>query len=75
MRCIVFFGSWFVVDFYLVFFYLDFYFYFFVTFTVFRPKAFLWRPGPSAKIWLFFEYIIVRKCFVKILMMISEINI
>lgn len=69
MRCIVFFGSWFVVGFF--FFFLI---WIFVLFTVFRPKAFLWRPGPSAKIWLFFEYIIVRKCFVKILMMISEIN-
>lgn len=68
MRCIVFFGSWFVVDFVFLIWIL-------VLFTVFRPKAFLWRPGPSAKIWLFFEYIIVRKCFVKILMMISEINI
>lgn len=75
MRCIGFFGSWFVVD--LIFTYLDFsfsFFFFWVLFTVFRTKAFLWRPGPSAKTWLFFEYIIVRKCFVKILMMISEIN-
>lgn len=70
MRCIVFFGSWFVVDFSFL---LFFFFWIFVLFPVFRSEAFLWGPGPSAKTWLFFEYIIVRKCFVKILM-ISEIN-
>lgn len=64
MRCIVFFGSWFVVDLFFIFI-CFFLFGFFVLFTVFRPKAFLWRPGPSAKIWLFFEYIIVRKMFCK----------
>lgn len=72
MRCIVSFGSWFVVDFSFLFFWVV--ILISVLFTVFRPEAFLWRPGPSEKTWLFFEYIIVRKCFVKILMMISEIN-
>lgn len=63
MRCIVFFCSWFVVV-------LVFIFYLYVL----RPKAVLWRPGPNAKYGSFVEYIIVRKCFVKILMTKSKIN-
>lgn len=74
MRCIVFFGSWFVVDLFFIFIcfsYLD--FLFFLLYS--DLKHFCGDLVQAQKYGSSLSILLSEKCFVKILMMISEINI